>query len=186
MTRDEQDRWKALTEALFHGAPMVISADQVVANITELFAKVGGTKLDEIRLSLTATELVSLAIRGLGLEQHIAEHQHLVADELVDDINDPSVVTAAHALVARIEVKRRHRPGRLRRPELSGQLERGLHAVARPHFEQGVKTGLLTEADWDSYINTPPPAWPLPPLITTVETEVTPVGATQEYVPGDV
>lgn len=49
---------KALTEALFHGAPMVISADQVVANITELFAKVGGTKLDEIRLSLTATELV--------------------------------------------------------------------------------------------------------------------------------
>ena len=52
---------------------------------------------------LTATELVSLAIRGLGLEQHCAEHQHLVADELVDDINDPSVVTAAHALVARIE-----------------------------------------------------------------------------------
>ncbi len=52
---------------------------------------------------LTATELVSLAIRGLGLEQHISEHQHLVADELVDDINDPSVVTAAHALVARIE-----------------------------------------------------------------------------------
>jgi flagellar biosynthesis GTPase FlhF len=52
---------------------------------------------------LTATELVSLAIRGLGLEQHIAEHQHLVADELVDDINDPSVVTAAQALVARIE-----------------------------------------------------------------------------------
>ncbi|HRE36418.1 MAG TPA: FAD-binding protein, partial [Sphingopyxis terrae] len=49
---------KALTEALFHGAPMVISADQVVANITELFAKIGGTKLDEIRLSLTATELV--------------------------------------------------------------------------------------------------------------------------------
>ncbi|MEO0316702.1 MAG: Signal recognition particle 54 kDa protein [Pseudomonadota bacterium] len=52
---------------------------------------------------LTATELVSLAIRGLGLEQHIAEHRHLVADELVDEINDPSVVTAAHALVARIE-----------------------------------------------------------------------------------
>ncbi len=52
---------------------------------------------------LTATELVSLAIRGLGLEQHISEHQHLVADELVDEITDPSVVTAAHALVARIE-----------------------------------------------------------------------------------
>ncbi|ALH79635.1 GMC family oxidoreductase N-terminal domain-containing protein [Sphingopyxis macrogoltabida] len=49
---------KALTEALFHDADMVISADQVVANICDLFAKVGGTKLDEIRLSLTATELV--------------------------------------------------------------------------------------------------------------------------------
>jgi choline dehydrogenase-like flavoprotein len=49
---------KALTEALFHGADMAISADQVVANIRDLFAKVGGTKLDEIRLSLTATEIV--------------------------------------------------------------------------------------------------------------------------------
>ncbi len=49
---------KALTEALFHGADMAITADQVVANICELFAKVGGTKLDEIRLSLTATEVV--------------------------------------------------------------------------------------------------------------------------------
>lgn len=49
---------KALTEALFHEADMVISADQVVANIGDLFAKVGGTKLDEIRLSLTATEIV--------------------------------------------------------------------------------------------------------------------------------
>ncbi len=51
---------------------------------------------------LTATELVSLAIRGLGLEQQVAQHQ-LIADELVDDITDPTVVTAAHALVARIE-----------------------------------------------------------------------------------
>ncbi len=49
---------KALTEALFFGADMAITADQVVDNISELFAKVGGTKLDEIRLSLTATELV--------------------------------------------------------------------------------------------------------------------------------
>src|SRR5690606_29868822 len=45
---------KALTEALFHEAEMVISPDQVVANVCDLFAKVGGTKLDEIRLSLTA------------------------------------------------------------------------------------------------------------------------------------
>jgi choline dehydrogenase-like flavoprotein len=49
---------KALTEALFFEADMAITADQVVANISELFEKVGGTKLDEIRLSLTATELV--------------------------------------------------------------------------------------------------------------------------------
>ena len=49
---------KALTEALFHGAEMVITADQVVDNICDLFAKVGGTKLDEIRLSLIATEVV--------------------------------------------------------------------------------------------------------------------------------
>src|SRR3546814_1137730 len=37
---------------------MMISADQVVANVCDLFEKIGGTKLDEIRLSLTATELV--------------------------------------------------------------------------------------------------------------------------------
>lgn len=49
---------KALTEALFHGAEMMITADQVVANVCDLFAKVGGTKLKEIRLSLDATELV--------------------------------------------------------------------------------------------------------------------------------
>ena len=39
---------KALTEALFHGAPMAISIDQVVANSCDLFATVGGTKRDEI------------------------------------------------------------------------------------------------------------------------------------------
>src|SRR3546814_20451377 len=44
--------------ALFHGAEMMISADQVVANVCDLFEKIGGTKLDEIRLSLTATEIV--------------------------------------------------------------------------------------------------------------------------------
>lgn len=49
---------KALTEALFYGADMAITADQVVDNICQLFDKVGGTKLDEIRLSLTATEVV--------------------------------------------------------------------------------------------------------------------------------
>jgi len=50
---------------------------------------------------LTANELVTLAIRGLSVEMP------LVADELVDDANieltDPSVMTAAQALVARLE-----------------------------------------------------------------------------------
>lgn len=49
---------KALTEALFDGAPMAITADQVVDNVCDLFAKVGGTKLKEIRVSLDATELM--------------------------------------------------------------------------------------------------------------------------------
>ena len=46
---------------------------------------------------LTANELVTLAIRGLAIEMP------LVADELVDETTDPSVMTAAQALVARIE-----------------------------------------------------------------------------------
>ena len=50
---------------------------------------------------LTANELVTLAMRGLGVEMPE------VADELVDDlmneVADQSVVTAAQALVARIE-----------------------------------------------------------------------------------
>ena len=46
---------------------------------------------------LTATELVSLAIRGLGLPADET------ANEPVDAEPDHSVVTAAQALVARIE-----------------------------------------------------------------------------------
>ncbi len=46
---------------------------------------------------LTATELVSLAIRGLELPEHAT------ADEPADEVPDHSVVTAAQALVARIE-----------------------------------------------------------------------------------
>lgn len=45
---------------------------------------------------LTANELVALAIRGLAIEPN------LVADELLDK-DDVTVVTAAHALVNRIE-----------------------------------------------------------------------------------
>jgi NAD(P)-dependent dehydrogenase (short-subunit alcohol dehydrogenase family) len=37
-----------------------------------------------------------------------------------------------------------------------------LHAVARPQFEQGLKSGLLTEQDWTSYVNTPPPEYVAP------------------------
>ncbi len=33
-----------------------------------------------------------------------------------------------------------------------------LHAVARPHFEEGWKSGLLTEGDWQRYLDTPPPS----------------------------
>lgn len=73
---------KALTEALFHDAEMVISADQVVANVCDLFEKVGGTKLDEIRLSLTATELV------LGgpffTENDVADRVERLTDRLKD------------------------------------------------------------------------------------------------------
>jgi flagellar biosynthesis GTPase FlhF len=46
---------------------------------------------------LTATELVSLAIRGLGLPVHET------AGDPAEDVPDHSVVTAAQALVARIE-----------------------------------------------------------------------------------
>lgn len=48
----------------------------------------------------TASELVTLAIRGLATDMPEAA---LVADELVEDEPDQSVVTAAQALVARIE-----------------------------------------------------------------------------------
>lgn len=37
-----------------------------------------------------------------------------------------------------------------------------LHAVARSHFEEGYKSGLLTEDDWESYLNTPPPSYVAP------------------------
>ncbi len=74
---------KALTEALFHGAEMAITPDQVVANVADLFAKVGGTKLDEIRLSLTATEIVlgpmfaeaSIATRAGRIEHRLQNSQ---------------------------------------------------------------------------------------------------------------
>ncbi len=52
---------------------------------------------------LTAGELVTLALRGLATEGPEASAAALVADELVDEEPDQSVVTAAHALVARIE-----------------------------------------------------------------------------------
>ena len=51
---------------------------------------------------LTATELVSLAIRGLGLPaQDMSAHE--AAGDPAGDVPDHSVVTAAQALVARIE-----------------------------------------------------------------------------------
>jgi choline dehydrogenase-like flavoprotein len=49
---------KAFAEGLFHGADMVIGADQVVDNIQAQFALVGGTKVQELRISITATSAV--------------------------------------------------------------------------------------------------------------------------------
>ncbi len=73
---------KALTEALFHGADMAITADRVVDNVSALFAKVGGTKLDEIRLSLIATEAV---LGGpLFTEDDVAGRAARLADRLRD------------------------------------------------------------------------------------------------------
>lgn len=37
-----------------------------------------------------------------------------------------------------------------------------LHAVTRPMFEQLRADGLITEAEWDSYVNTPPPEYVAP------------------------
>jgi choline dehydrogenase-like flavoprotein len=49
---------KAFTEGLFYGVDMAISADQVVANVQTQFGIVGGTKVDELRLSITAMSIV--------------------------------------------------------------------------------------------------------------------------------
>ena len=48
----------------------------------------------------TATELVTLAIRGLATEENEAAR---IADELMEEDPDQSVLTATQALVARIE-----------------------------------------------------------------------------------
>jgi NAD(P)-dependent dehydrogenase (short-subunit alcohol dehydrogenase family) len=37
-----------------------------------------------------------------------------------------------------------------------------LHAVTRPMFEQLRADGLISEAEWDSYVNTPPPEYVAP------------------------
>ncbi len=76
---------KALTEALFHGAEMAITPDQVVANVAELFEKVGGTKLDEIRLSLTATEIV---LGPMFAEVHVETRVERIDDRLRDSSID--------------------------------------------------------------------------------------------------
>jgi choline dehydrogenase-like flavoprotein len=76
---------RALTEALFHGADMAIPADQVVDNFCDLFAKVGGTKRDEISLSLTAMEVV------LGGPFFTNDDVAGRADKLADRLRDTSI-----------------------------------------------------------------------------------------------
>ena len=101
---------KALTEALFHGAPMVISADQVVANITELFAKIGGTKLDEIRLSLTATDgpigvdrlqgsNIFLTASGAGSVEHAEADNDFIASAASFRTGLNSIITGGNIIV---------------------------------------------------------------------------------------
>lgn len=70
---------KTLTEALFHGADMVITADDVVANVATLFGKVGGTKLDELQFSLDMTEL---ALGPVFVELDVADRAERVANRL--------------------------------------------------------------------------------------------------------
>lgn len=80
---------KALTEALFHGAEMAITPDQVVANVAELFGKVGGTKLDEIRLSLTATEIVlGPMFAAVDVETRVERIDDRLRDSSIDLFQD--------------------------------------------------------------------------------------------------
>ncbi|SEH20355.1 Choline dehydrogenase [Sphingopyxis sp. YR583] len=76
---------KALTEALFDGAEMAITPDQVVANVTELFGKIGGTKLKEIQLSLTATEIV---LGPMFAEVDVATRVERIEDRMRDSSID--------------------------------------------------------------------------------------------------
>jgi choline dehydrogenase-like flavoprotein len=76
---------KALTEALFDGAEMAITPDQVVANVTELFGKIGGTKLKEIQLSLTLTEPV---LGPMFAEASIATRVERIEDRMRDSSID--------------------------------------------------------------------------------------------------
>lgn len=80
---------KALTEALFHGAEMVITPDQVVANVAELFGKVGGTKLKEIQLSLTATEIVlGPMFAEVDVETRVERIEDRLRDSSIDLFQD--------------------------------------------------------------------------------------------------
>jgi choline dehydrogenase-like flavoprotein len=78
----QQTFLRALTEALFHDADMVISADQVVQNFCALFAKLEPKKISEMGRSLTATELV---LGGpLFTEADAADRARILHDRLVD------------------------------------------------------------------------------------------------------
>jgi len=80
---------KALTEALFHGAEMAISTDQVVANVAELFGKVGGTKLEEMRVSLAATEFVlGPMFSEVGVATRVARIEDRLRDSQIDLFQD--------------------------------------------------------------------------------------------------
>jgi choline dehydrogenase-like flavoprotein len=78
----QQTFLRALTEALFHGADMVISADQVVQNFSALFAKLEPKKISEMAMSLTVTEAV---LGGpLFTEADVADRARTLHDRLID------------------------------------------------------------------------------------------------------
>ncbi|WP_260582531.1 GMC family oxidoreductase N-terminal domain-containing protein [Sphingopyxis sp. PET50] len=77
---------KALTEALFHGVDMVISADEVVGNVADLFGRVGGTKLDELR---TALELTEIALAPAFVELDVETRANRVRNRLQNSGWDP-------------------------------------------------------------------------------------------------
>lgn len=81
---------KALGEALFADFPeMAISVDQVVDNVQQFFALVGGTKAEEVSWSLRIAELAMAPFFGeLSVEERKARIEHRMRDTQFDAFQD--------------------------------------------------------------------------------------------------